>query len=83
MLCQFLAQTNISKTNFLTSLPIAKYNFEMAFSPIFIQSEGNIYVKDSCQIEEATGHLHVGMKELMKQYMYDSWIFNMQIHKFY
>lgn len=46
----------------------------MAFSPLFIQSEGNIYVKDSCQIEEATSHLHVGMKELMKQYMYDSWI---------
>lgn len=44
----------------------------MAFSPLFIQSEGNIYVKDSCQIEEATSHLHVGMKELMKQYMYDS-----------
>lgn len=65
MLCQFLAQTNISKANFRTSLPIAKYITLRWLHSNLYSSEGNIYVKDSCQIEEATtGHLHVGMKEI-------------------
>lgn len=31
-------------------------------------------------MEEVTGPLHVGMEELMKQYVYGSWIIITQIH---
>lgn len=47
---------------------------------LFIQSEDNIYLKDSYQIQEATGHLHVWMKELIKWCMCGGWIIITQTH---
>lgn len=71
MLFPFLAQTRkFSHTVTHTQI----YNFELAFSVLFIQSENNIYLKDLCQIQEAAGHFHVGMEELIKRYMRGSWI---------
>jgi hypothetical protein len=52
----------------------------MAFSTLFIQSEDNIYLKDSYQIQKATGHLHVWMKELIKWCTCGSWFIITETH---